>query len=275
MKKVLILAFMAFTITATAQTFPQPSPMAKTYQMVGLTGMEVEYSSPGKKDREIFGDLVPYNELWRTGANSATKITFDENVTFGGEPVKAGTYAMFTIPKKDEFTVILNSNPDQGGTGDYDEAKDVARVKAKAKDLKEPVERMRFTFENTTNESTDLVLSWADKSVTVPITTNTEELAMVNFKKKQEEYENRFNTYNSAANYYLDAGELEKAMKMGEQSVEMKARFYNTHTLAKIYHQMGMNEKAMKQAEKSMKMARDADYQPYIRLNEKLMAEMK
>src|SRR5262245_50315964 len=99
---------------------PRPSPFAKVWQVVGLTEITVDYSSPGVKGRKIWGGLVPYDQMWRAGANSATKVTFSRDVTFAGKPEPAGTYSFFVIPGKSEWTVILNKKADQTGTGrDY------------------------------------------------------------------------------------------------------------------------------------------------------------
>src|SRR5690554_7663167 len=127
MKKLLTLALVAITFGATAQTFPLPSPAAKVYQVVGLNEMEISYSSPGVRDRDIFGGMLPNNELWRTGANSPTTLTASDKFVVGGKEVPAGTYSIFTIPADKEITFILNSDV-SASTGSYSEKNDVARV---------------------------------------------------------------------------------------------------------------------------------------------------
>ena len=109
---------------------PRPSPSAKVSQVVGITEIAVEYSSPAVKGRKVFGGIVPLGELWRTGANGATKVTFSKDVTIGDKPVPAGTYALFTIPAKDSWTVIFNKNPNQGGTDQYKQDLDQLRFEA-------------------------------------------------------------------------------------------------------------------------------------------------
>ncbi len=272
---ILILAITTMIFSASAQTFPAPSPKARTYQMVGLTSVEVEYSSPAVNGRNIFGDLVPYGELWRTGANRASKLMLDGATLINGKTLEAGEYSIFTIPNEKEVAVIFNKNPDQGGTGDYDEAMDAVRVTVPFKKSTQKVERMRFTIENTTLDGADIVFAWADRSFTVPMKVMTEERANTNFELKMKEFEGQFSVYNEAANYYLGSGNLEKAKEMAMKSTEMESKFWNVHTLAKVYKAMGDKPKALEAAQKSMKLAQEAEYKPYIRLNEKLIAELK
>ncbi len=117
---------------------PRPSPTATFSQKVGLTEVTIEYSRPGIKNRKIFGDLVPYGKLWRTGANAATKVTFADDVKIAGKDLPAGTYALFTIPGEDEWTIIFNKNPNQSGTANYKEEEDALRVQIKSNHITEP-----------------------------------------------------------------------------------------------------------------------------------------
>ena len=137
MTKGLSLSFITALALVPAPAFadlelPRPSPFAKVSQEVGLTQITVDYSSPGVKGRKIWGALVPFDKMWRTGANQATKITFSKDVTFVDKAVPAGTYSLFTIPAKSgEWTVILNKNPNQGGTGQYKQDLDLLRFQAR------------------------------------------------------------------------------------------------------------------------------------------------
>ena len=110
---------------------PAPSPTATFSQKVGLTEVSINYSRPSKKGRAVFGDLIPYGKLWRTGANNATKFTFSDDVKIDGKDLPAGTYALFTIPGDNEWTIIFNKNFNQGGTADYKESEDALRVTVK------------------------------------------------------------------------------------------------------------------------------------------------
>ena len=159
------------SLQVNAQEQPAPSPLGKIYQRVGVTDVEMTYSRPGVKGRTIFADdgLVPYGELWRTGANMATTISFSTDVMVGGEKVKAGAYAVFTIPRQGEWTFILNTVTDQGGTGSYDEDKDALRITVPSQEYPGPVETMTFVFGNVKDTSMDLALIWENTMITVPI----------------------------------------------------------------------------------------------------------
>ncbi len=171
--KILLLFIAAFGInTLQAQEFPKVdvSPMDAVIVRTadGQSFMRVIYSRPKKNGRQIFGNLVPYGKVWRTGANEATEITFYEDVNFGGKSVDAGTYSLFTIPNKDKWTVILNNDLNQWGAYQYDSSKDVARVEVDAKSTVAPVE----TF-SITNKKVDmgqhLLLGWDDTYIEVPV----------------------------------------------------------------------------------------------------------
>ncbi|MCH2213852.1 MAG: DUF2911 domain-containing protein [Flavobacteriales bacterium] len=274
-KSVLLVAFALATVASSAQEFPAPSPKAKNYQMVGLTEMEVEYSRPGVKGRDIFGDLVPLDKLWRTGANRATKVSFSNDVMFAGTSVEAGTYAVFTIPMKDKIKVMLNSNANQGGTGNYDESLNVAAVEVPF--MKSPivVERMSFSFENIEDSKADFVFMWSDMMFSVPITVDTDAQVIVAMEDKMKEINGVYGFYEDAASYYLkNDRDTVKALEMAKKSVEVKEVFWNMHTLAKAYHANGDNKKAKETAMKSLEMSKEAEYEPYIKMNEKLISEL-
>jgi len=275
-KTILVLAFAIATLFSSAQYFPAPSPLAREYQMVGLTEMEVEYSRPGVKDRVIFGDLIAFDKLWRTGANSASKITFSNEVDFNGTKVAAGTYAIFTIPMKEKIMVMLNSNADQGGTGNYDESLNVATTEVPFVKGPQKVERMRFSFENIEDSKVDLVFEWSDMMFSIPISVDTDALVVASMDSKMEEINGLFGFYEDAASYYLvNDRDKVKALEMAKKSADIKEVFWNMHTLAKAYKANGDMKMAKQTAMKSLEMSKEAEYEPYIKMNEKMIAEMK
>lgn len=151
---------------------PRVSPNAETHQTIGTTEVRVTYGRPGVRGRDIFGDLVPYGTVWRTGANEATTITFSENVRIGGDDVPAGTYALFTIPAEDDqWTVILNNTANQWGAYDYNSANDHMRTTAEAYRADTFREQLAFTFEAVDETSATLLLHWANTALPIPITT--------------------------------------------------------------------------------------------------------
>jgi hypothetical protein len=155
-----------------ALQFPQASPPAMVRNTVGLTTVEIEYARPSVKGRKVFGGLLAYGEVWRTGANAATKITFSTDVTFGGKAVSAGTYALFTIPGEKEWAVILNEGVGQWGTYAYDEKKDVVRVIVKPTTLRAPVETLTLDVGHLRTDSGMLSLAWETTHVAVEIKTD-------------------------------------------------------------------------------------------------------
>lgn len=160
-----------FAVQANAQDKPAPSPLGKVYQRVGVTDVEFTYSRPSAKERTIFAadGLVPFGKLWRTGANAATKVSFSTDVTVGGQKVPAGTYALFSIPNEKEWTIILNSDAAQRGTGSYDKAKDVARFTVEATEFPFPVEMFTIVIGNVKPTSADVSLVWATTGVNFSI----------------------------------------------------------------------------------------------------------
>lgn len=207
MKKLLFAAaFAGICNMGQAQELPAPSPQSEMHQRVGLTDVVVKYSRPSAKEREIFGALVPYGELWRTGANMATTITFSTPIMIGEQDVPAGTYALFTIPGEDEWTIIINKNAKQSGTSQYDEEMDVARVSVEPMYTEEHLETFTIDVQNLRNESALLVLGWENTRVGVPFEVRTMETAEGNIALALEETpkEDMWRVYRNAANFYLN-----------------------------------------------------------------------
>jgi len=163
MKHLLFLSAIVFSVLGSCAQTPPLSPKATAQGK----GVKVTYSQPSKRDRVIFGQLVPFGKVWRTGANEATEITFDKDVTVGGKPVKAGTYTLFTIPNEKEWTVILNSQLKQEGSSEYEKYKDkdVAQFNVPSSKTSGVVEKLTFSF----TPQNDMVIAWDDRQVTVPI----------------------------------------------------------------------------------------------------------
>lgn len=143
------------------------SPNASVSQTIGTTEVIITYGRPAVNNRIIFGDLVPFDQIWRTGANEATTITFSDDVTVEGEKLEAGTYGLFTVPGEDTWTIVFNENPTQWGAFDYNSDEDALRVEVEPEKAP-PMEQMMFYFEDVTEESGTIVLHWDD--VKVPFT---------------------------------------------------------------------------------------------------------
>ena len=273
-----LLSFL-FIFTATvlvAQDLPQPSPSAEIEQMVGLTDIEVEYSRPGAKGRKVFGDLVPYGEMWRTGANKATAISFSNDVTFGGKDVKAGTYSLFTIPGENEWTIILNTETELWGTGNYNKENDVARVTVKPSKTGDFYETFTISFDDINDEGANLNLVWENTKATVKIGVDTDAAAWANVDAAIAEAEGAWRVYTRAADYAVRSGKnLDKALEWTNKSLEMYEYWWTYWVQAEVYAAQGDYKSAQKSLKKSIALGEETKGWSYgDRLN-KLMEEYK
>jgi len=228
---------------------PRPSPFAKVWQVVGLTEITVDYSSPGVKGRKIWGGLVPYDQMWRAGANQATKVTFSRNVTFAGKPVPAGSYAFFLIPTKDAWTVILNKKTDQSGTArDYMQAEDLLRVTVKPKAT--PFrERLAYLITDFTDDKASLDLEWDKLRLSIPITVETATQAVANINSAVD---GTWRTYANAARYMLEnKKDYDTGMKYADQSLALKEDWYNLWIKAELLSAKGNAKDARAMGEKA------------------------
>lgn len=259
--------------------FPAASPAAVVQQRIGLTDFEIAYSRPGVKGREIFGSLESYGQVWRTGANAATKITFNTPIKFGGADVAAGTYALFTVPGDGEWTVILNSVADQWGAFTYDETKDVLRVPAKSVALEHSVESLLIWFDDLRDESATLKITWENITVSVPLELDVAtrlvpqiEAAMSSGRPQRE------NVYFQAAGFYYDHDlDLKKAARWIDLALRQNpTAFWMLHLKAKIHAKLGNNDIARTAAEESTKYAliEDGPNSGYKVSNDALIAEL-
>jgi hypothetical protein len=241
-------------LAQTALETPAPSPKAKVEQRVGITDFAVEYSSPGTKGRQIWGGLVPYDALWRTGANMATKLTVSNDFVVGGKTVPAGSYSIFTIPGKSTWTVILNTVFEQGGTDEYDQSKDAVRLTVTPESLASPRERMTFLFSNTTDNSSDLDLEWDKLRVRIPITVDTKAQVM---KGIDESLSQAWRPHFLAARYLLDSGgDLNQALAYINTSVSIKPGWWNNWIKAQVLAKQGKKPEAIAAAEQSQTLGR-------------------
>jgi hypothetical protein len=273
----LLLVFSLFnTLNAQQIRMPAPSPLCEFKQTVGLTDITIVYSRPGVRERVIFGDLVPYDKLWRTGANMATKITFSEDVKIEGQDLAAGTYSFFTIPGKDEWTYIFNSVATQSGTANYDESLDVLRVKVKPGIMQDAIETMMIGINGIRNDHAYLFVGWENTIVGARVEVNTDAAVMADIERAMNPASNA-GKYWAAANYYFETNrDLSQALEWINKSIELgNNRFWVVHAKAKIQQKMGECSAAIATAEESKKMAQEAGNDDYVALNDKLIASCK
>lgn len=282
MKKALAVLFVMVGLIAEAQVqTPSPSPAAMVSTVVGLTDVKVEYSRPKAKGRKIFGAgteyLTQYGQLWRTAANNGSRVTFSDDVKFGGMDVPKGTYLLLSIPGATEWTVILYKKVEMGGDTDkYDQANDQARVMVKSERLTEKVES--FTIQITdlveNSKSANLQISWENTSVKVPITVDFDKRVMATIEASTKLNPNSLYT---AANYYLDNGkDLKQALEWVTTAAAARPEAYwMTHAKAKIQKALGDKKGAMESAMASKTVAEKEKDTAFVKLNDELMKGLK
>lgn len=273
-KYLLALASVALFLGTTAQDLPQPSPKATVSQRVGLTDFTIDYSRPSAKDRVVFGELVPMDQLWRTGANRPSTIEFNTEITFGGTNVPAGKYAILSIPGQSSWTIILSKDLDLMGTEGYEESDAVAKVSARALPLKNKIESFTIGFNNLRDGSADLVFEWENMRAVVPVKVSYMDNAVKNIEAKLKEQESFFSSYNSAARFYLDNNlDKAKALEYAKQSTSMRKTFWNVYTLSLAHEANGNRKEAIAAAQESMKMAEEANWPAYVKMNQENLAK--
>ena len=278
MKKTLILSamFCYGFITAQIKT-PQPSPTATITQKVGISNISVEYSRPGAKEREIFGGLVSYEKMWRTGANKVTKITFDENCVFGGAKIKKGSYSLFTIPGKKEWTVVLNKNTELWGVGEYDKEKQVCSIVAKVIETKDFTESFTIDFGTFQSFSAIMSLKWANTKIGIKI----ESLAAKELEKQFVELLTKgpsANDYYNGAKFFADnTSEYDMALEWINTAIEKKPdAFWMKFHKARILKKIGNNKQSISVAEEVISLAKEKqDDYGYIKRSEDLIKSIK
>lgn len=253
---------------------PQPSPSAKMEQTVGLSTVSLDYSRPGVKDRVIFGDLVAYDQMWRTGANKNSMITFSDKISFGGTEVEPGTYAIFTKPGKTQWEVYLYTDTENWGTPEeWSDEKVAAKVMATPTMLKDKVENMLITVDNLSNTGGDFQIAWDHVMVSVPLTLATDDMVMSTITSVMAGPS--ANDMYSAARYYLENGkDMKQALEWMTKAVEMRGElFWNTRQLSLLQAANGDYKSAIKTAEKSMALSKEAKNDFYVQSNAKSIEE--
>lgn len=261
---------MSNQLQAQGLKMPQPSTGQTLVQDFGLGKITVNYSRPNTKGREIFGALEPYGSVWRTGANNATLLTFTEDITFEGKNVPAGEYALFTIPGKTEWTIILNKASKQWGAYEYKEAEDFLRVTVKPTLAKEKTETFTIQFVNVYPTKAQLQLSWDQTVVTVNLATEIDAKVMASI---EEAMKGEKKPYFQAAMYYFQNGkDLNKALEWmnAAEAADNKAPWVKLWK-GRVQLKMGDKKGAATTAEAGIKSATEMKNEEYIRLNTELL----
>ena len=264
-----------FLNTVLAQVkFPAASPTQTIKQDFGMGNIELIYSRPSAKGRKVFGDIVPMDKLWRTGANAATKITFENPVEIGGKKIDTGSYILYTIPGEDNWEVILNKGLKNWGVDGYKESEDVVRFKVPAIKSATNIETLTMQFANVKAESCELQVMWEKRAVAILITTNIKEkirtqlnAAMLTEKKP----------YWQAAQFYNEFDKnLTKALENINKATEENPKaFYMFLYKAKIQKDMGNIAAALETSNISLALSKEAKNDDYVRMNEQLQKDLK
>lgn len=277
MKNIFLFLFaglLTSSLTGQIKT-PAPSPAAKIEQQVGLTNFTVSYSRPGMKGRAIFGDLVPYGETWRTGANANTTISFDTKITVNGKELEKGTYAIYTVPKKDSWDIIFYQDSNNWGVPqNWDESKVVLKAGADLDTL--PFEEETFTimFGDLKNDSAVLSFIWGSTAASLKMNVPTDEMALSSIERVMNGPS--AGDYFSAASYYHDEKkDLDKAYEWIKKAVEMgdPNAFWVLRRKALIEADLGMKKEAIATAKKSLEIAEKAGNKDYVKMNKESLEE--
>lgn len=270
-----MLLLYAGTTLAQGIKMPAPSPTQTIKQDFALSNIELSYSRPLKNGRVIMGDLVPYGKVWRTGANSATTITFGEDVKFGGVAVKAGKYGLLTIPGAQSWTVILTSSLDVTSPAAYKQENDIARVQVKP--VAAPFSQESFTigFENVRSNSVVLTLSWDKTKVPVVIGADIDDKITAQINDAMQSADKK--PYFQAAVYYYENGkDITKAVEwINEAAAQSPDAFWVWYQKARINAKAKNVKVAKEAAQKSIELATTAKNDDYVTLNKKLLATLK
>jgi hypothetical protein len=269
----LTLACALLNVSAQQLRTPAPSSTQTIKQELGIGSVELNYSRPGMKGRKVFGDLVPFDKVWRTGANNATTLTFSDEVVVDGKKLAPGKYGFLTIPGKDNWTLIITKQTDVTSPADYKQESDVVRVKAKPMTMKDAVETFTMQFGNIKTNSADLHIMWENTAVSFPISADVDSKVMAQIDNIMNK-DNR--PYFAAGLYYLSNGkDLNKALTWFDKAIEQEPKaFWAFHQKANTLAKLGKKDEAKATALKSIALAKEAKNDDYVALNEKLIATL-
>ncbi len=264
------------TVMAQLRT-PILSPRQTITQVVGIADVTIDYSRPSIRGRKIMGGLVPFNEVWRTGANASTKISFSEDVMLNGNKVAAGEYAIFTIPTEKEWTFILSDNL-TGGASYPGEANDVTRFVISSKTTSETVESFTISITDLTPNSANVCMAWENTVVEFKMEFDIDTKIMADIDEEMKDMQSRnAQLYQQAAGYYFNNGkDLNKSLEWINKAIELNGGpFFVLRTKSQIQAALKDYKGAIKTAELSMKKAKEVENEQFVKFNEEAIAEWK
>ena len=277
MKATLVLMLALFSVVSFGQALkvPAPSPQQTIKQAFALSEISITYCRPSAKGRTVFGDVVQYGQIWRTGANGATTITFGEDVTVEGKAIKAGTYAIYSIPNKESWDIMLYSDLELGGNvGEYNKEKEVARFAVKARPLAESVETFTINVADQSSNTASIEMSWEKTRVSFLVEADIDSKIMKNIESSVIKDNKPY--YQAASYYYENNKDLNLALEWINKAVANNPNAYWVHMLkAKIQFKAKDTKGAKETAMKVVELAKADGDDAYVRMAEKLIAEIK
>lgn len=269
------VSLLSTQLSAQTLKVPAPSPLQTVKQNFALSEVTIEYSRPSVKGRVIFGDLVPYGKIWRTGANSASKITFGEDVTVEGKAVKAGTYALYTIPEKDSWTIMLYKDLALGGNvNEYKTEEEVVRVNVAASTSVEKTESFTIGFDELGASTMKVTLSWDKTKVSFMVKADIDEKIMKNIQTVM--FEDKRPYYQAATYYYDNGKDLKQALEWSSKAAELNPSAYWVMLLkAKIQFKMKDYQGASVSAQKVIELATADQDDTYVNHGKKMLEDIK
>lgn len=263
----LAVAFVGLT-SAQVKT-PQASTAAELEQVVGMTKVEVEYSRPSKNDREVFGNLVPFGKIWRTGANKNTTIEFNDDVVINGQALKAGKYAIYTKPEKDSWEIFFYTDTENWGAPQkWDDSKVALTTRNKVQILPYTVESFTIGFEDLKFDSGLLAFSWDNVKVVYKVEVPTDKKVMSSIEETMKGKPTA-QDYMAAANYFYTAGkDIQQAKKWMDEGMKLneKPAYYQIYQQALIYKKAGDKAGSLNLAKKALDAAKAANNSDYVKL---------
>ena len=276
MKKIFFLCgILAASAASRAQVkMPPPAPLQTATQEFALGTIELSYSRPTIKAKKILGDAVPYDKLWRTGANAATTLKFSDAVEIGGKKIDAGSYALYTVPREDSWEIILNKGIKNWGTAGYKESEDVFHFNVLTKNIKNFTETFTMQFADITAETCELQIIWDHTMVAIPIKAKIKERLRSDIEQAMATEPKPY--WSSAQFYYEYELNYTKAIENIKAAVAANPNaYYMWLYKAKIEKDMGDNAAAMASSQRSLQLAREAKDEDYVLMNEELQRKLK
>jgi hypothetical protein len=269
----LLTILLSFSVFSQSLKVPVKSPLTTVKQGFGISDVTLEYSRPSVSNRTIFGDVVPFGEMWRTGANACSKLTFGDDVFINNTKIVAGTYSLLTIPGKDQWEIILNKNTNLWGTGGYSKEDDVIRFKTTVMKTAEKIESFTIQFSDVKEVTMNVDLMWENTKVSFAVRVEIDEKVMKNIESTMSKDKRPF--HQAAAYYYDNKKDMKQALEWATKAVELNPKAYWSYLLkAKIELELKDLKAAKASAEMCQKLAKEDEDGAYVKQSTELLEKI-